>query len=242
MKLRILLPALIFLPLAILRAAAPASPTDAVMKELSWRDAHPLADYSYVVNDYGSDIKRVYRVNHIGVFQTRNLLLSVNNRPSNELEIRKFTLERNNYSDDPASPQKPGDINRWIRVGKPAAMIAPGTLKLKQAIGDQQYYTFTAHTSVGGSEPVDLDGTLVYDSKEGFVTMIVLTSAKPFKAGEHGKVENFQMRMNFDKNDKMRAVVPTGISWTVSGRKSMLSGYQDKYQATYDDYKIESGK
>ena len=237
---RLLALALIILPLSILGAATTADPSYAVMKELSWRETHAFTNYSYVVTETAENHAYEYRVNRIGPCQTRNLLLTVNGRPSNEMEIRKFTVARDSYSDDPSVMPKTGDINRWIVVGKPASIIVPGTLKVKATLGDQQYFTFTARTSVGGSTPVDLDGTLVYDSKESYVTTIELKSRPAiFKAGDGTKVEAFTIRMTFERNIKLRAIVLSGVTWSVKGRKGFLSSFDEEYSAGYSDYRTD---
>jgi hypothetical protein len=183
----------------------------------------------------------ISRVTRIGPRQTRNILLMVGPRPSVEKQIRDFALLRDTYSDDMDAPMKEGDMNRWVFINKIGQYIVSGTLELKETIGNQSYFVFKARIPVGGSNPVELDGMLVYNATDNFVNTIELTysdSGRPFESKYDGRIETFRLRVTYEKNKAMGANVPRDLSWAVTGRKGNFSKFIDNMVVTFSDYKL----
>jgi len=230
---------LIILCLPTLARAAAQDVNVAVLKDLARQGLKNIDAYNFVVAEtpFGGG-RLMYRVTRIGPRQTRNLLLSVDGRPSYEKEIRAFTLDRDTYSDDPDAPMKPGDMNRWIYINRIDETIVPGSLVLKETIGDQSYFVFKARTPVGGSAPVELDGLLVYNATDNLVNTIELKSTGVIEDKNVGKIESFRLRVTYEKNKTVGTNVPKDLSWTVTGRKGTFSRFNDNYMATFGDYKM----
>jgi hypothetical protein len=242
MKLSAIL-SLIFIGLTTYARAAAPDPVAAVYNDLANHGLKNVATYNFVVTETrNGESQFMYRVTRIGPSQTRNLLLSVDGKPSNEKEIRAFTLERDNYSDDPNAPMKRGDMNRWIVINRIEETIVPGSLVLKETIGDQSYYVFKARTAVGGSAPVDLDGMLVYNATDNLVNTIEFTSSNVIESPLVGKIESFRLRMTYEKNKVMGTIVPLDLSWTVAGQKGSFSKFNEIYSGTFGDYRKGSAQ
>jgi hypothetical protein len=238
MKLPVIISAILLLPLAAIHAST-QDLTASIMKDLEGHEMKGISDYNFIVGENLSGGRQyLYRVTRQGPRQTRNLLLSVNGRPSGDKEIRDFTLERDTYSDDPDAPMKNGDMNRWIYINRTDSLIVPGSLVVKDTIGDQSYCVFKMKTPVGDSAPVEIDGMLVYNSTEGMVNTIELSSNKVIESKSNGKIESFKLRITYVKDKRHNLNVPRDLSWAVTGRKGIFSKFKDSYAATYSDYKI----
>jgi hypothetical protein len=211
----------------------------AVAGDLAKHGLKNLDAYNFVATEtFDGGNRMMYRTTRIGPRQTRNVLLSVNGMSTGEKDVRNFTLARDTYSDDPDAPMKQGDIYRWINVNRIEETIVPGTLVLKETIGDQSYFVFKARTSVGGSAPAELDGMLVYNATDNLVNTIELTYSGAIESRDHGKIESFRLRVTFEKNKTMGMDVPVDLSWTVNGRKGTFSKFDETYSATFGDYKM----
>lgn len=233
MKLRILLLAILALPLSLFGTTV-NEVASAIMADLAARDAKPLADVSYVVTEDTPEYNYVYRVKRIGIWQTQHTLLLANGRPSYEKQVADFGRDRNNQLDE--YPENGEIRDRWLDLRKLSALILPNTLAFATSSENPQVYmTFACKASVAGSEPVALKGTLVFDKKLGIVTSIQFVNALPFNTAR-GKVEKMTETLTFEKNDKLGMPVTTSIRWSVKGRKSMMSSLSDDYSASITDY------
>jgi hypothetical protein len=233
MKLRILLLAILALPLALFGATA-SEIASAIVKDFAARDSHPLKDVTYVVTEDTPEYNYVYRVKRIGVWQTQHTLLMANGYPSYEKQVTNFAKARDNHFE-----QYPvgGEIkDRWLDLNKLSALIVPGSVAFASSTDNQQVYmSFACKASVAGSEPVDLKGSLVYDKKLECVTSIQFVNEKPFKT-QRGRVDDMTETLTFKKDEKLGVPVTTSVRWSVKGRKSFMSDFDDEYNASITDY------
>jgi hypothetical protein len=233
MKLRTLLLAFFLLPLALF--AAPAEPLIVgIMRDLSARDARPLADVTYVVTEDSGNNNYVYRVKRIGAWQTQHTLLLNNGWPSSEKGMLSFARDRNNNTGEYPTG---GEIrDRWLNLRQLAALVQPSTLTVATTpTGQSVYMSFTCKASVAGSEPAELKGTLVYDTKLGIVTSMQFVNKEPIKTSR-GKIEKLTETLTFEKDSKLGVPVPSSIRWSVKGRKGMMGSFEDSFSASFSDY------
>ena len=233
MKLRILLLALIALPLSLFGTTVEEL-ASAVMQDLADRDAHPLADVTYVVNETQGETDCVYRVKRIGRWQTQHTLLMMNGYSSYEKQVTEFAKARNNPNDDYPSWGEVKD--RWLNLNRLTALVVPGTLAVATSADNPQVYmTFACKAPVAGSEPVALKGTLVFDKSSGLVSSIQFVNDGPFKT-PRGRVDSFTETLTFSRNAFVGMTVPTSIRWSVKGKKNAFSALYDEYSSTMSDY------
>lgn len=233
MKLRTLLLAILLLPLSLF--AVPVEPIIVgIMQDLSARDMQPLANVSYVVTEVTPDHNYVYRVKRVGAWQTQHTLLLNNGWPSSEKGVLDFAKDRNNNTN--VYPEGGEIRDRWLNLRHLAPLVQSSTLALATTpTGQSVYMSFTCKTSAAGSEPVELKGTLVYDTKLGIVTSIQFVNKEPFKT-TRGKVEKLTETLTFEKDSKLGVPVPVSIRWSVKGRKGMMSSFEDSFSASITDY------
>lgn len=218
-----------FLPAALFAAGDAAyDHAAAVRNDLSWRDVHPLADLNYVVSEGSGGHIYMYRVSRVGSNQMRHALLSVDGRPSWEGEVSAFAKKWNCYD---LKNAKPGSARSWIPYENPLRLMDPASLVEEKTEGDLYIFRFTCITSVGGSDPVKLDGKLYYDRKQGYVTSIDITGTGPIKT-PRGRVTEITMHVYYEFNRSLGFVVPSSADWSVQGEKA-----SDDCTLSFGDYR-----
>lgn len=217
----------LFLVLPAMLRADDAAVLAAVKNDLSWRDAHPIADINYVVTENSADHTYMYRITRVGATKMRHVLLRVDTRPSGEDESLKFGRKWNVY-DIPNA--KPTAFRTWINYENPLKLVAEGTLSQEKSDGDTISYSFKCVTSVAGSEPATLLGNLTFDRKKGFITEVDIYSNGAIQT-ERGRVDSLSMHIYYDLNRKLGFVVPTSVNWSVKGEKA------DDCDLSFGDYR-----
>lgn len=198
--------------------------------------------YTYTVNDKREDEVRVRRVNPAETdFRKRDVLLSVNGAPPSErrlaqherqLERRERRRVRNGarQHEDPDRPyERPGlEKERFL-----AALIPESITRVKEE-GDLLYLRFNAMED--GREKVfeHLDGLLVLDTRQQYITELRLTPTGPFSPFFLTKVEDAYLSVRFELIDG--EPFQTFAVWKLLGQALIVKNLDADMEVEWKDF------
>lgn len=222
------------LPLSAFSSAAEQL-ADCVMNDLHRRDENQLTDVDYSMTETTENRTTLYNVTVNGTGKLRKELVAVNGKPASQKAITEYAKEEAAKEKDDASKEGDG-----ITVDKLAEMIAPGSLDLVSVNDATAHFRFRYEMKSNKGQSQMLDGTLVYDRVQDFVSEIHVANAKSFKAEGGAKVSVFAMDLCFAKNSTLNEVVPTSLHMKIKGRAMLIIPFDQEYKAEFSNFSRKS--
>lgn len=223
----------LFLPLTAF-TATPEELAGLVMNDLRQRDENKLKEVTYSMTEEAGDRTTLYHVTVDANGKDRKELVAVNGKPASQKAVTEHAKK------EAKKEKKESDEGDGVTVDKLADMIAPGSLELVSENETLARFRFRYEMKSDKGHSQMLDGTLVYDREQGFVSEIHVANAKSFKADGGAKVSVFAMDLCFARNSTLNEVVPTSLRMKIKGTAMLVIPFDQEYKAEFSNFSRNS--